>query len=66
MRITLNLPEKLLDDLRMATGEMNRTALIRAALEEQLKRVMRDRLLTLRGKVSLDVDLDNLRGKDLL
>jgi metal-responsive CopG/Arc/MetJ family transcriptional regulator len=66
MRITLNLPEKLLDDLRAATGEMNRTALIRAALEEQLKRVMRDRLLTLRGKVSLDVDLDNLRGKDLL
>lgn len=66
MRITLNLPEKLLEDLRAVTGEMNRTALIRTALEEQLKRAKRDRLLALRGKVSLDVDLANLRGKDLL
>ena len=66
MRITLNLPDKLLDDLRAATGETNRTALIRTALEEQLKRAKRGQLLTLRGKVSLDVDLNNLRGKDLL
>jgi len=62
----MNLPDKLLDDLRKATGETNRTLLIRTALEASLKRARRDQLLTLRGKVSLDVDLSNLRGKDLL
>jgi len=66
MRITLNLPDGLLDELRKETGERNKTHLIRTALEEMLKRAKRERLLTLRGKLSLDIDLASWREKDVL
>lgn len=66
MRITLNLPDGLLDELRKETGEKNKTSLIRTALEEKLKRAKRDRLLKLRGNLPLDLDLSELREKDLL
>jgi metal-responsive CopG/Arc/MetJ family transcriptional regulator len=66
MRITMNLPDKLLAELHAATGETNRTLLIRTALEEKLKRAKRDQILKLRGKVPLDVDLSDFRGRDLL
>ncbi|MBN1940251.1 MAG: type II toxin-antitoxin system VapB family antitoxin [Candidatus Aminicenantes bacterium] len=62
----MNLPDGLLEDLTKATGERNKTLLIRTALEERLKKAKRDRLLELRGKLDLDVDLSALRDKDLL
>jgi|APLow6443716910_1056828.scaffolds.fasta_scaffold197829_1 hypothetical protein len=66
MRITLNLPDGLLDELGKETGERNKTLLIRTALEEMLKRAKRERLLTLRGKLSLDIDFASWREKDVL
>lgn len=66
MRMTLNVPDHLMSDLQKATGETNRTKLIRAALEEKLRRARRDQLLKLRGKLPLNLDLAAWRSKDSL
>lgn len=66
MRTTLIIPDDLMKDLMAETGETNKTELVRRSLEEMLKRVRRENLKRLRGKVRLDLDLDSLRKKDLL
>jgi Arc/MetJ family transcription regulator len=64
MRTTLNLPDEIMIDLMRATGEKNKTKLIRGALEEALRRVKRKRLLEMQGKVEFDIDLEILREAD--
>jgi hypothetical protein len=66
MRITLNLPDRLLNDLIAATGEKNKTQLIRNALEEARRKALRSQALSLGGKINLDIDLDEQRKRDLL
>ena len=66
MRTTLIIPEELMNDLREATGETSKTAIVCRALEEMLLRVRRDSLKSLRGKLDLDIDLEALRTKDLM
>lgn len=66
MRITLNLPDDLMSELIKTTGVKNKTQLIRTSLEAMLKKAKRDKLLELRGKVKLDLDLEGLRGKDMI
>jgi hypothetical protein len=66
MRITLNLPDDLMNELIRTTGEKNKTHLIRTSLEEMLKKAKRDKLLELRGKIKLELDLEGLRGKDMI
>ncbi|MGB7294187.1 MAG: type II toxin-antitoxin system VapB family antitoxin [Candidatus Aminicenantales bacterium] len=66
MRTTLIIPDELMKDLMEETGETSKTVLVRRSLEEMLRRVRRENLKRLRGKVRLDLDLDSLRKKDLL
>lgn len=66
MRTTLIIPDKLMKDLMAETGETRKTELVRRSLEEMLKRVRRENLKRLRGKIRLDLDLEALRAKDLL
>jgi hypothetical protein len=66
MRTTLIIPDDLLKSLMDETGEKSKTLLIRRSLEEMLRRVRRDNLKRMRGKLELDIDLDALRNKDLL
>jgi len=66
MRTTLIIPDDLLKSLMDETGERSKTLLVRRSLEEMLRRVRRDNLKRLRGKLELDIDLDALRNKDLL
>ena len=66
MRTTLIIPEGLIKELMKDTGETNKTRLVRRSLEEMLKRVRRENLKRLRGRLLLDLDLDSVRRKDLL
>jgi len=66
MRTTLIIPEDLIKELMKETGETNKTRLVRRSLEDMLKRVRRENLKRLRGRVRLDLDLDSVRRKDLL
>lgn len=42
---------------------MNISELIKEALEEKINTIKRKRLLTFKGSIELDIDLDNLRGR---
>jgi hypothetical protein len=66
MRATLNLPDTIIEELMRETGENNRTRLIKTALEQMLKKIKRDKLKKMRGKIDFDLDLRELREKDLL
>lgn len=65
MRTTLIIPDDLMKDLMEETGEKSKTLLVRRSLEEMLRRVRRESLKRLRGKIDLDIDLETLRTKDL-
>ena len=57
MRTTVDLPEDLLEEAcRRTVGETVRQTLI-LALEELIRRVKREELRGLAGKIRLDVDL---------
>jgi len=65
MRTTLIIPDDLMKDLMKETGERSKTLLVRRSLEEMLRRVRRDNLKRLRGKVDLEIDLEAQRKRDL-
>jgi hypothetical protein len=66
MRTTLNIPDDLMSALMAETGENNKTLIIRKSLEELLKRIRRQNLKRLKGKIDLDIDLAAEREKDLI
>ncbi len=55
MKATLNIPDALISDLMVETGEKNKTRLIKSALEEMLRAVRRKKLMALSGKMDLDI-----------
>ena len=65
MRTTLIIPDDLMNDLMEETGEKSKTLLVCRSLEEMLRRVRRENLKRLRGKIDLDIDLEILRTKDI-
>jgi len=66
MRTTLIIPDDLMKDLMEETGVKNKSLLVRRSLEEMLRRLRRENLKSLRGKLQLDIDLETLRKQDLL
>lgn len=63
MRTTLDIPEDLIREAMKITGSKTKSALIKDALEAQIKRIKRKRLLAFKGKIELDIDLDTLRNR---
>lgn len=59
-KITLNVPEKVLAEAQKATG-LGITETVVLGLEELRRRKQRLALLSLRGKVSFDLDLKKTR-----
>jgi hypothetical protein len=60
MRTTLNLPDALINDLVIETGERNKTRLIKIALEDMLRAIKRKKLINLSGKMELDLTVEEL------
>ena len=63
MRITLDLPESLLEEAMYLTGTESKTAVIELALEELIRLATIADLKKYRGKISLPIDLDTLRSR---
>ena len=64
MRTTLDIPEGLIDEAMALTNAKTKSQLVKEALEAQIKRIKRQRLVVLKGTFDFDVDLDVLRGRN--
>jgi Arc/MetJ family transcription regulator len=63
MRTTLDIPGDLIDEAMAITGAKTKSQLVKDALVLQINRAKRQRLLSFKGKVDLDIDLDLLRDR---
>ena len=63
MRTTLDLPEKLLNDAMKITCTSTKTGVIVLALRELIRKSKINDLKKYRGKIDLDIDLDELRDR---
>ncbi len=63
MRTTLDIPTDLLEKVMKITKAKTKSEAIRTALRMVINQEKRMKLLTLRGKVDLDIDLDSLRDR---
>ena len=63
MRTTLDIPKKLMDEAMKATGAKTKSQLIKDALQAEIDRAKRKRLIARKGTVDLDIDLDALRDR---
>jgi len=65
MRATLNLPDPLIDDLIQLSGEKKKTRAICLAIEEYIRRRRKEKLLSLSGKINIDLDWKKLEELEL-
>ena len=63
MRTTLDIPKNLIDEAMKLTGATTKSQLIKNALQAEINRVKRKRLITKKGTIDLEIDLDNLRNR---
>jgi Arc/MetJ family transcription regulator len=63
MRTTIDIPEELLKEVMKITGATTKSQAIKLALEEKIAITKRKRLITMKGSIDLDVDLDVLRDR---
>lgn len=63
MRTTLDLPENLLDEAMKVTHTRTKTAVIIKALEELIRKSKLSELKNFRGKIALDIDLNEIRDR---
>ncbi|MCF6211297.1 MAG: type II toxin-antitoxin system VapB family antitoxin [Gammaproteobacteria bacterium] len=63
MRTTLDLPENLLNEAMKVTHTNTKTAVIIKALEELVRKSKISDLKKYKGKIDLDIDLDEIRDR---
>ncbi len=63
MRTTLDLLESLLDEAMKITRTSTKTGVIVRALEELVRKSKISDLKKYKGKIDLDIDLDEIRGR---
>jgi len=63
MRTTLDIPEDLIKEVMEITGAKTKSQAITEALKDQLLKEKRQRLMSFKGKLDLDIDLDDLRNR---
>ncbi len=63
MKTTLDLPENLLNEAMKVTHTNTKTAVIVKALEELVRKSKISELKKYRGRIDLDIDLNELRDR---
>ena len=63
MRTTLDLPEELLNEAMKATQIKTKTKVIITALEDLIRKSKISELKEFKGKIDLDIDINDLRGR---
>lgn len=64
MRTTLDLPEELLHEAMKLSRTGTKTAVIILALQELIRKSKITNLKRYRGKIDLDIDVDELRNRN--
>jgi hypothetical protein len=64
MRTTLDLPENLLSEAMKTTHIKTKTKVIITALEELIRKTQISNLKQFKGKIDLEIDMDQLRGRE--
>ena len=64
MRTTLDLPEELITSAQEILGTDSKTETIINALKKVIQWNERKQLISYRGKIDLNIDLDSLRDRD--
>jgi len=64
MRTTLDLPEELLQEAMKATDIKTKTKVIIIALKELIRKNRISGLKKFKGKVDLDIDMNELRSRE--
>jgi Arc/MetJ family transcription regulator len=65
MRTTLNISESVLGEISRISGVKSKTAIIDSALREMLNRLRRQQLKGAWGKIGVDLDVRDLRRREL-
>ena len=65
MRTTLNISENMLGEISRLSGVTCKTAIIDMALREMLDRLRRQKLKGAWGKIAIDLDVRELRRREL-
>ncbi len=60
-RTTIDLDDKLIEDLMQATDAPSKKALIEDALREKLNRIRREELISMIGSGAMDMTLEELK-----
>ena len=63
MRTTLDLPENLLNEAMRVTHAQTKTAVIVLALEELIRKSKISDLKKFKGKIELDINLNEIRAR---
>jgi Arc/MetJ family transcription regulator len=63
MRTTIEIPSNLLSKVQDILQTSSKTETVTKALEEVIRSHQRKQLLTFKGKVDLNIDLDALRDR---
>lgn len=63
MRTTLDIPKKLIDEAMEVTGATTKSQLVKDALQARIDESKRKKLISLKGTIDLDIDLDSLRNR---
>lgn len=63
MRTTLDLPDNLVNEAMKVTHIKTKTKVIIIALEELIRKSKLSEIKDFKGKINLDIDLDNIRGR---
>ena len=65
MRATLNIPDELISEVQELSGQKSKTKAIITALRDYIKRSKREKLLALKGKVSIDYNWEQAEGQEM-
>jgi len=64
MRTTLNIKDDVINKITQLTGAKNRSQAVNEVLEFYIKEKQLNNLLGLKGKLHLDIDLNELRDME--
>ena len=65
MRATLNIPDKLIEEVQRLSGQKTKTGAIVTVMEEYVRRRKVEDLLALRGKVQIDYDWEREETEEM-
>jgi hypothetical protein len=65
MRIPVEIPDSLIDDLLKVTGEKTKTRAICMTIKDYIRRKRKEKLLSLSGKIHFDLDWKEMEEIEL-